>query len=167
MLCECCVKWRIKLESFSNEIDGKNQIFEQLETQINKQLEELSQNIHEQFAHLSERLNEAGLSSDETQKILDQAFKVGERATKRSEEKIHRSQEILERKIENAIRRSQKRDSFKDRRTFRRAQSPKINEASDSISEDERLFILRMLEEKKITIEQAEELLSALENGEA
>jgi hypothetical protein len=31
------------------------------------------------------------------------------------------------------------------------------------VSEDERLMILRMLEQKKITMEEAEELLSALE----
>jgi hypothetical protein len=35
----------------------------------------------------------------------------------------------------------------------------------EPVSEDERLMILRMLEQKKITMEQAEELLSALEGN--
>jgi hypothetical protein len=35
---------------------------------------------------------------------------------------------------------------------------------SEPVSEEERLIILRMLEQKKITMDQAEELLSALES---
>jgi len=35
----------------------------------------------------------------------------------------------------------------------------------EPVSEEERMTILRMLAEKKITAEQAEELLSALEGG--
>ncbi len=37
----------------------------------------------------------------------------------------------------------------------------------EPVSEEERLIILRMLEQKKITMEQAEELLSALEGKES
>jgi hypothetical protein len=36
---------------------------------------------------------------------------------------------------------------------------------SDPVSEEERLAILKMLQEKKITAEQAEQLLQALEGG--
>jgi hypothetical protein len=36
--------------------------------------------------------------------------------------------------------------------------------ASEAVSEDERLMILRMLEQKKISMEEADELLSALED---
>ena len=39
--------------------------------------------------------------------------------------------------------------------------------SGDPVSEDERLMILRMLEQKKITMDQAEELLSALEGKSA
>ena len=36
---------------------------------------------------------------------------------------------------------------------------------SEPVSEDERMAILKMLQEKKITAEQAEQLLNALEGG--
>jgi len=105
--------------------------------------------------------------SDEPQDIIEKDLESINREMQRSQEKTRRSQKIAERKIEHAINRKKRSDIFRDRRTIQRAQTHKNDEALDSVSEDEQLFILRMLEEKKITVEQAEKLLSALENNES
>ena len=50
--------------------------------------------------------------------------------------------------------------------TFPNAPKPPTP-TGEPVTEEERLVILRMLEQKKITMEQAEELLSALEDKES
>jgi hypothetical protein len=97
----------------------------------------------------------------------------GDRISRRVEQATERAQ----RKIEAASRKVNKRLAtpnaadvaklFGDRALElefifeRRADSPKSPQASD----EERLAILKMLQEKKITAEEAEKLLSALEGG--
>ena len=41
-----------------------------------------------------------------------------------------------------------------------------VEEASQPVSDEERMAILKMLQEKKITSEEADKLLTALEGGE-
>jgi len=105
--------------------------------------------------------------SDETQEIIDRTLESINREMQRSKEKLFRSQKNVERRIEHAINRRKKSEIFRERNTFQRTQSHKNEEVLDSISDDEQLYILCMLEEKKITVDQAEMLLSSLENNES
>jgi hypothetical protein len=102
------------------------------------------------------------------------------------QEKMRRAQEKLDRKIAEAQHRAEQRAREAERRARVHERhagdkehrehrgwhfdwpSPPATPAasaqpSDPISDDERMVILRMLEQKKITPEQAEQLLSALE----
>jgi hypothetical protein len=88
----------------------------------------------------------------------------------------HRAQETAERavrKAEVAGRRAERHVERKLRHTVGKRRNLKWNFTQDSagakrepVSDEERMTILRMLAEKKITSEEAEKLLSALEGGQ-
>ena len=88
--------------------------------------------------------------------------------------KMRKAQEKLERKLEAARRRQELKEQAMERRAQARSKGPRsfgwTSPASppgkEPVSDQERLMILKMLEQKKITREEAEELLAALEGGE-
>jgi hypothetical protein len=105
------------------------------------------------------------------QKWGDFGRQFGERASKRAQEAAARAA----RKAEAAARRAERHLDRKfgvhsDRRSARFSWSwdpsrmPRASQ-SEPVSDEERMTILRMLSEKKITSEEAEKLLSALEGG--
>jgi hypothetical protein len=112
-------------------------------------------------------MNQFGLSEEQRQRILEQARRSGERATEKAQEQARRAQEKLERKLEAAKRRSEMKDRHAERRS-RRSFNVEIGvqtaePASEPVSDEERLTILRMLEQKKISLAEADALLDALE----
>jgi hypothetical protein len=147
------------------------QIAQQVEAQLEAQMEALTRQLNEQMANLSASVGKAGLSEQETEQIIQRARLSSERATAQAQEKMRRAQEKLERKLEAARRRSEmkaqaaeRRAQFQGRRSWNiEFPTPPPTPAKEPVSDEERLMILRMLEQKKITLEQAEELLSALE----
>jgi hypothetical protein len=123
------------------------------------------------MATLSATVGKAGLSDQESEQIIERARASNERATAQAQERMRRTQEKLERKLEAARRRSEmkaqaaeRRAQFHGRRSWN-VEWPTTPPAppKEPVSDEERLMILRMLEQKKITLEEAEELLSALE----
>jgi len=159
--------------------DFRQQIAQQVETQIQSQMEEMTRQLNEQMSRLSERLGQTGLAPEETERIVEQAMRTSQRETERSQEKIRRAQEKLERKLEAQRQRADRRAQEMDRRTRRsnwkfewpapptppaRPKPPMPPAPStQAVTEEERLLILRMLEQKKISLEEADRLLSALE----
>jgi hypothetical protein len=147
------------------------QIAQQVEAQIEAQMEALTRQLNEQMANLSASVGKAGLSEQETEQIIQRARISSERATAQAQEKMRRAQEKLERKLEAARRRNEMKTQAAERRAqFHGRKSwniefptPPAGPAKEPVSDEERLMILRMLEQKKISLEQAEELLSALE----
>lgn len=154
------------------------QIARQVESQIGQQMQEVSNRLKDQMECLSKDLNRVGMTPADAQQIVDQAMRLSERETARAEEKIRRAQEKLERKFEEAQRkveqkaRSSERGGWtQSRRSWGRTwasppqppQPPQPPAVPPGASEEERLLILRMLEQKKITIDEAETLLQALE----
>lgn len=115
---------------------------------------------------------------EETERIVEQARRTGERESSRAQEKMRRTQEKLERKMEAHRRASEARgQTMADRRTRRASWSaewptpptpppPPAPPVKLAVSEEERLLILRMLEQKKISLEEADRLLSVLEGDE-
>ena len=156
--------------------DFGQQIAQQVEAQIHSQMEEMTRNLNQQMSILSARLGQVGLGAEETDRIVEQAMRTSERERERAEEKMRRAQEKLERKLEAQRQRSERRAQEMDRRTRRSnwgfdwpaPPAPPVppkppTPSKQEVTEEERLLILRMLEQKKISLEEADRLLSALE----
>jgi polyhydroxyalkanoate synthesis regulator phasin len=169
--------------------DFGQQIARQVEAQIGSQMEEITRRMNEHVSRLSDTLGKVGMSPDETQRIIDQAMQVSERETARAQEKMRRAQEKLERKLEATQRRAEQKARSAERSSWTRPRhtwghgrhtlnidlstpsAPSTPASPDTaaqepVSEEERLMILRMLEQKKISMEEADRLLSALEGKE-
>jgi hypothetical protein len=140
---------------------------DQISRQVEAQMQAVTRQINEQLASLTASMNQFGLSEEQRQRILEQARRSGERATEKAQEQARRAQEKLERKLEAARRRSEMKDRHAERRS-RRSFNVEIGvrtaePASEPVSDEERLTILRMLEQKKISLAEANALLDALE----
>ena len=157
--------------------DFSQQIAQQVETQISTHLEQMSQQLNEQMERMSNQFSRVGMTPDQVNKILDQARQVSERETTRAQEKMRRAQEKLERKLEASRRRHEVKTQTAEARSQAHAKRsggvewpsmPSESEGikSDRATEEERLMILRMLEQKKISLDEADSLLSALEGKE-
>ena len=152
------------------------QIAQQVKAQIQAQMEMVTGQLNEEMSRITERIGETGLSPEETNLIMEQVRRTSERETARAQDKMRRAQEKLERKLEAARRRHERRAEEFDRRTrhgkhswsFQWPTPPSQSQPSEkeAVSEEERLMILRMLEQKKITLEEADKLLAALEGKE-
>lgn len=157
-----------------------DQVGRQIESQINAQMEAISQQLNEQMSSLSAMIDQAGLSPEQSDRIMQQARESSERATVKAQEKMRRAQEKLERKLEAARRREELHAQAAERRAQSRGRKswsfewpaaptpprPPAPPEPAQVSDEERLMILRMLEQKKITLEEAEQLLAALEGKE-
>lgn len=141
------------------------QIARQVESQIEAQME-----------NLNRIMDRAGLSEETTEELIRRARETGERASARAQEKMRKAQDRMERKLEAARRRSEakaqaaeRRSQFKGRRSWSfewpapPPPPPPPPPPENLVSDEERLMILRMLEQKKISLEEAEQLLAALE----
>jgi hypothetical protein len=174
--------------------DFGQQVARQVEAQIHAQMQSVTRQMDEQMSRLSELMNRTGLSAEETERILEQARQTGERESTLAQERLRRAQEKLERKLEATRQREEQRAKAAERRSQGREgsasrhgkhvwsfqwpnpptppappnfQAPKAGKAVNAAAtEEERLIILRMLEQKKINLKQAEQLLSALEGKE-
>jgi len=163
-------------ETLDEEIEGisenfSQQISQQIESQIESQMEALSRQLNAQMANLSTTLEKSRISAEESQRIMEHARQDSERAAERAQERMRRAQEKMEAKLEAARRRAELKAQAAQRRqqaAHRRGglidwSPPPPMQPKDVVSDEERLFILRMLEQKKITLQEAEELLAALE----
>jgi len=172
-----------EMEGSAGEPGGNinQQIARQVEAQIDLQMAEMTRRINEQMVQITEKLGQAGISAEETERIVAEAMRTSETEAARAQEKMRRAQEKLERKLEANKRRADYKAHIADKRTHRRtwgfdwpttpkprlAQSPARPRAPiEAVSEEERIMILRMLQQKKITVEEAEVLLSTLEGKE-
>jgi hypothetical protein len=150
-------------EDFGNFVDLSAQISHQVEAQM----QAVTRQFNEQLTNLTASMNKMGFSDEQRQQILEQVQRDGERAAERAQEQARRAQEKLERKLEAAWHRSEvkaRRAEKRSRRSFNVdiGVSPAVP-AAEPVSDEERLMILRMLEQKKISMEEAEALLDALE----
>jgi hypothetical protein len=155
------------------------EIARQVEAQVEAQMESISQQLNEQLSRLTTGLGRVGLSAEEAERIAERARQRSEAAAARAQEKLKRAQERLEQKVaaarERAEARARQNENARpeDRRrrgwgfqwSFPAAPQPPTppRPPKAPASDEERLLILKMLEEKKITLQEAETLLSALE----
>jgi hypothetical protein len=144
----------------------------EISRQIEAQMEMLGSQIEFQMESLSSTLMSSGLSEEAAERISRKAREASERATRRAQEKLQRTQERIERKVEAARRKAEMKsrsarrsEQRQERKAWRGAAVADPSIETEPVGDEERLMILRMLEEKKISLEQAEELLSALEGA--
>ena len=156
---------------FSSELS--QQIAGQVEAQIQSQVETMTSQINAQMAQLSAEIGKAGLSPEETEQLMEQARQASERETERAQEKISKARQKLERKLEAARRKQEIKAQAAQRRARVHSKrswgydTPTPPTPPDPVSEEERLMILNMLEQKKISLEEAEQLLAALDGKES
>jgi hypothetical protein len=151
--------------------DFSEKIARQVESQIEAQMEMMNRQINQQMANLTATIGMAGVSAEETERIVRRARESSERAAAQAQEKVRRAQEKLERKLEASRRREEQHAQSGEHWGFRYGRGAwHVNfppapptPPKEAVGDEERLAILRMLEQKKITLEEAENLLSALE----
>jgi hypothetical protein len=171
------------MDDFQEELDEaftefSEELGQQLSEQVDIQIETQMDILNEQLAKLEVLLGQSGMPAAEAEQTMRRAKEASERATQRAQERMRRAQAKLDRKLEAAQRKAE----FKMRAAERRAQPsgkpgakfqwpappvppapPAPPGAAEGASEEERLLILKMLEQKKISIAEAEQLLAALE----
>ena len=163
-----------EMEDFNLDINTEvNGIAESVSQQISQQVDShmrmMEEQLKAQLSSLSMRLNAARLTEDQARRIEERAREASERATARAQERVRRAQERLEQKLAAAQRKLEQRHQAFERTSRHTRHGWNINlptppaPPGEPVSEDERLMILHMLEEKKISLEEADALLSALE----
>jgi hypothetical protein len=156
---------------------GSPQVAQQVEAQIAAQMDMVSRQMSERMDQLSQRISQSGLKQEEAERLMEQARAANERAASRAQEKMRRAQEKLERKLQATQQRNEAKMHQAERRAQQRSQQtwgfawpppPPVppQPPKEPVSDEERLAILRMLEQKKISLEEAEQLLAALEGDE-
>jgi hypothetical protein len=136
-------------------VDFGAQIGEELEARLSTLEEKLSQRLD----GLDERIQA------KTIRLTEQAEKIAERARQQAERAAERAQRQAERAMRNMDRQMKKKRGTGARHghlgTPPGGPSPR---PSEPVTEQERLLILKMVQENKISIEEAERLLAALDS---
>jgi hypothetical protein len=156
----------------------------QMEQQIEAQMRMLEANLNAQMTSLTSRLGAARLSEEQARRVEERARLASERASAQAQERMRRAQERMEQKLNAAQRKIEQKKRAAGRHSQWGGAIPPIPPIppiprvwsapraapvppTEPVSEEERLTILRMLEQKKISLDDAEKLLSALEGKEA
>ncbi len=124
----------------------------QLEEEIEARLSTLEERLSQQLEGLDQRIQERATV------WASQAERVAERAQKQAERTLER----VRRNMDRSTRHKHKRGPG-PRRIDLSARA-EAQGRKDPVSEEERLLILKMVQENKITIEEAERLLAALDS---
>jgi hypothetical protein len=168
----------LDMEDFNINVDSEvngiaDAVSQQISQQVDSQVRMIEDQLNAQLASLTMRLNATKLSEDQARRIEDRAREASDRAAARAQERVRRAQERMEQKMAAAQRKMEYKAQAMERASRHGHhgwnftiptppnQPPPVE---DPVSEDERLMILRMLEQKQISMEEAEQLLTALES---
>ncbi len=144
---------------------------------------DLTAKITAKLGLLSDRLpgmlSSAGLSGQEIDDISRQVQEATHRAADKAQAQAQRAADKAIRKADRKLakaRRRMERESFRSGVAYRptppsaprppvapSSPTPQAAPPPSSVSQEERMLILRMLEERKISVAQAEELLAAMD----
>jgi hypothetical protein len=165
------------MEDFDLNIDSEvngmaDAVSEQISQQVDAQMRMIEDQLNAELSSLTMRLSASKLSEEQARRIEDRARETSERATARAQDRIRHAQERMEHKLAAAQRKVELKAQARERASRHGTHAWNINmplpptppaPIGEPVSEDERLMILRMLEQKKISMEEAEQLLAALE----
>jgi hypothetical protein len=123
----------------------------QIEEELEARMSTLEEKLSQQLAGLDERI----------QARSEQFATHAEKIARKAEREAERAAEQIRRSLDRQLKR--KRDAGPRRMRFTVSDSP-ASRRTDPVSEQERLMILQMVRDNKISIEEAERLLSALDS---
>lgn len=149
-------------EIFNDEFERISEDFSrQFQAQMDSQMEFFNQ----QMQRLSEEMMRMGFSQPNIERLVERARQSNQQASARVQEKMRQAQAKLEQKMAAAQRKAEAKSGRRpsEKVSFSFGGQPFPAPEKPAASEEERLLILKMLEEKKITVEEAEMLLNALE----
>lgn len=151
------------------------EITEEVTSQLETHLGIMETQLDSQLKHLSKTVETVGLPEDKMKHVQLKIDKAHERAAQRAEEAAKRAQKRLEiklaaaqRKAERKARAAAARQERKDRKksgtwvNFETA-TRSAPRPGAPVSDEERMMILQMLQDQKISVDEAEKLLAALE----
>lgn len=158
---------------FELDLEQLDTLAEQIEEQVSSQLDLLTDQLDIVLEQVEENYGK-DLSPEKRARVeakILRAQQRAEQAGERARQKIERKMQAKQREMERAAQRRQYASGRPTppappspaRRFVWPISSDEAEEVTESVSEDERLLILKMLEEKKISAAEAEQLLSALE----
>jgi hypothetical protein len=128
---------------------------------IRDNMENLEAELRESLSGLSESLKEVGLSEEYLKELGAHIEETSRNAAEKAEIAAIKAQAKVEKKIAKARRKAlQAREKTKQ---FDINKFLERNSSKKDVSDNERMLILEMLQEKRISPEEAEELLNALE----
>ena len=153
---------------------------EAIDSQIEAKMEQFERDLDIKMAKLNEQIArmaavgaadlEVRLSRAATERAARQAERAAEHARRQAERAAERARRQAERSAERARRRAERSSRWHaahihvDTQSAPRAARPSAPpKPAAPVTEAERLMILRMLEERKISVEEAGRLLDALE----
>lgn len=138
------------------------QITQQTTEQIQRQLSSLEKHLDKHLSGVSKSLESLELPEEKVKIIQRKIEEASQRAAMKAQKATQKAEVKLERKIAKAQKKARAKKPTFDLHDFLSKKEQEHRQAT----EEERMMILKMLEEKKITAKQAEKLLSALEGGE-
>lgn len=159
---------------WGEQFDLHAELADQVTEQVESEMRTHGAMLDKQMEELHRRLSEMNLPGVEVDRLLERTRQATERSNQRAQDKLRRAQDRMQRKIEATARKAE----LKARAAERRSRSggfawnfewrPSVpgeppRPEPPQVSDEERLMILRMLQEKKISVEEAEHLLAALE----
>jgi hypothetical protein len=150
--------FKLNLEDFG---DFSDDFSAKTAEQIKDNLGHLENDLRESLAGLTDTFEDVGLTEENLAKISAQIEESSRRVAEKAELAALKAQAKVEKKIVQARRkaiRAQAKVKEFDLGEF--LESRQVNQA---VNEEERILILKMLQEKKISADEADELLQALE----
>jgi len=138
-------------------IDFSDQTAEQLKDHLSH----VEEDLRETFSNLGDSLDSIGLSEETLKQIKIQIEESGLLTAQKAELAAIKAQAKIEKSIAKAQLKA--RDLKRKTREFDLGEFLETQTEKKSISDSERLLILNMLQEKKISPEEADDLLKALE----
>ncbi|MBW8010102.1 MAG: hypothetical protein FVQ83_02515 [Chloroflexi bacterium] len=138
--------------------EGFSKLADEITDQVSGQIEAQIEMLNEKLSNLS-----SGIAAGATARA--------EAAARRAERKVASTQKRLERKMaaarRKAVRKTEKHAGKRIRREARRSRhynrSFSSTRPSDPVSDEERQMVLQMIQDKKLTVDDAEKILAALE----
>ena len=144
-----------ELESIA--VDFSSQTTEQIRTHLNQ----IEVDLRDSLSGLSDSLDSVGLSEENLKQIITKIEESSLVAAQKAEMAAVKARAKIEKKITKAHRKAQ--EMKRKTKEFDLNQFLSMEADKQSVSDSERLMILEMLQEKKISLGEADDLLKALE----